>query len=425
MNRIKSPKTAKNLRPGNISPRLEKLGNSIPVYLISAGSQPVTRIDLMFRAGSWWQTKPLAASSANAMLSEGTINLTGEQIAKKVDYYGAFINSSADRDNAFISIYTLTRYIDEILPLCADIAKNPSFPERELETLLERRRQNFLIQKTRVSSLAREQFAASVFGKDHPYGQTLALEDFDNLTCNDLRSFHEKYYRSGNCTVFVSGRFDSDKITAALDQLFGGNDWHSRPPVCEAVPPEPDAERIKMLIAKDDAVQSALRIGRRLFPGSHPDHPGMMVLNSILGGHFGSRLMQNIREKRGYTYGIGSMLTGLRFGGYLAIVSEVGGDNREEAVNEIYREMKELCDKPVSARELDLTRRHMLGEVLRSFDGPFAWLESIRNLAETDMDSGYFDKLVDTINTITPQQIMELARKYLVKGKMVEVVAGK
>lgn len=421
----KSPRTAKNLKPGNISPRQAKLGNSIPLYLISAGSQPVTRIDLMFRAGSWWQTKPLVASSANAMLSEGTIKLTGEEIARKADYYGAYINTSADRDNAFISIYTLTRYIDEILPLCAGIVKNPSFPERELETLLERRRQNFLIEKTRVSSLAREQFAASVFGKDHPYGQFAALKDFDNLTRSDLRKFHNKYYRSGNCTILISGRFDGDKMTATLDRLFGGNDWHFSEPGGRAIPPEPDPGRSKVLIAKDEAVQSALRIGRRMFPRTHPDHPGMMVLNSILGGHFGSRLMQNIREKRGYTYGIGSVLPGHRFDGYLAIVSEVSADYREAAVNEIYRELKKLCDKPVSARELDLTRSHMHGEVLRNFDGPFAWLESVRSLAETDMDTGYFDKLVDTINTITPQQIIELARKYLVKEEMVEVVAGK
>jgi zinc protease len=424
LNRKKAPKIKNKIDPGPIAPRVVRLDNSIPVYLIRAGSQPVVKIDLVFAAGSWWQSKALAAASASAMLSDGTAGMTGKEIAERLDYFGAYLNSSSDRDNAYVSLYSLTRYLDEILPLLAEVVKRPAFPGEEFQVYRERFRQGFMTESTRVGYRAREKFLKVLFGSAHPYGNKISASDFDNLNREDLQKFHGMYYTSDNCRIIVSGNFDEEALTAKMNGLFGGNDW--RPEFSkENVPVKkrPSSKRHSFIPAKG-TIQSALRVGRELFNKQHPDYPGMLVLNNILGGHFGSRLMQNIREKKGYTYGIGSVLAGMRNSGFIVIVSEVGNGYQEAAIKEIFRELQKLTEKPVPSKELELTRNHMLGEILRSFDGPFSWSDSIRDLVEHDLDPVFYHELMNTIRTIGPADLIELARKYLLPADMYAVVAG-
>jgi zinc protease len=423
MDRTRPPGMTTRITPVNIRPRIFRLRNAIPVYMIRAGSQPVIRLDLTFRAGSWWQSTPVQASSTIAMISEGTKKRSGREIAGILDYHGAYINSSSDRDNAFLTVYFLARHTDIILPLLAEIIREPSFPAQEFQVYADRRKQDFLVEKRKVSSLAREKFALALFGPDHPYGCSFTLQDLDNIQREHIIDFHGHFYHSGNCKIVITGNFDENILAARLDEFFG-DEWNSSgiPPDVKAKK-QPSAER-QIFIPKSDAVQSALRIGRETFERSHPDYPGLLVLNNILGGHFGSRLMQNIREKRGYTYGIGSVLVTFRNSGFMVIVSEVGTGYHKAALKEIYRELSKLCNKPVSARELTLTRNQMLGDKLRDFDGPFATAESIRTLIEHDLETDFHDRIIHTINTITPAQLMELANEYFFPESMYEVVAG-
>lgn len=425
MNRSKAPKTAGKINIRPIGHQLTHLGNSVPVRLVQAGTQPVVRIDIVFRAGSWWQPRKLVASATNAMLSEGTDTNTGEEIANKLDYYGAYLNTSADRDNASVTLYSLSKDLKTILPLLAEVIKTPLFPETELQTYLKRRMQSFMTEKSKVSNLAREKFSQVIYGPGHPYGQVLTASDFGKIKREDLQDFHKSYYTSGNCSIIVTGRYEENLVVKYLDDWFGGMER------TEGISAEREKKAIsrpsskrEILISKKDAVQSAVRIGREMFGRKHPDYFGMMVLNNILGGHFGSRLMQNIREKKGYTYGIGSAMVGLRNSGFLVIVSEVGTGYRQAVVKEIYRELEKLCTRQVSKKELDLTRNQMLGEILRNFDGPFSWSESIKELVEYDLDNDFYQKMTGVINTIEPAHLLELARKYLSPAEMYEVVAG-
>jgi zinc protease len=424
LNRNKAPKTAEEITIGNIEPIAARLGNSVPLYMIQAGSQQVVRIEIVFGAGSWWQSKPLVASSTNAMLSEGTINFTGEEIAKKLDFYGAYLDSSAGKDNAYLSLYSLARHLGKILPLLAEIIKSPAFPEKEFSTYLERRKQDFVTEKARVNILARDRFAQALYGSSHPYGQSLSESDFGKISREDLVEFHQRHYNSGNCTIIVTGRYDENELAGMIDALFGGNDWPAEGEKILTPVRKRSSRKQQIFIPKKDAVQSALRIGRILFDMKHPDYYGMLVLNNILGGHFGSRLMQNIREKKGYTYGIGSAVASLKNSGFFVIFSEVGNKHREASVREVFRELNKLRTKPVSYRELELTRSHMLGEVLRGFDGPFPQAESIRNLIENDLDARFYQEMVRVIRFITPAELRDLALKYLSPGDMYVVVAG-
>ncbi len=392
--------------------------------MIQAGSQQIIKIDLIFKAGTWWQSKSLVASTTNAMLSEGTENYTGSEIADITDYYGSYLNNYADRDHAFISVYTLSKHLDSIIPVLSEMIRNPSFPETDLNTYLERRKQFYKTEKSRVSSLAREKFSVALYGPLHPYGKQIKPADFNKINSKDLHKFHRKFYNTENCRIIVSGRFNEKEVLKKLDNIFYNSSLSSVPfPENKQIKKQP-SDKKRIFISKKDAVQSALRIGKELFNSKNPDYAGMMVLNNILGGFFGSRLMQNIREKKGYTYSIGSVLTSLSNSGYITIISEIGNGYGKATIKEIYNELNKLRNKPVSKKELEITRSHMLGAILRSFDGPFAWSESIKSIIEQDLDTGFFLTLTDTIQSISPRQLQELAIKYLDPEDMYEVMAG-
>ncbi len=423
MKRNKAPKTDSKIAIGDIDPAIVRLRNNVPLYMIRAGSQPVIRMDITFRAGSWWQAKPLVASSVISMLSEGTTKTSGKEIAGKLDYHGAYLNSSSDRDNAWISAYFLERHMDKIMPLIAEIIWEPVFPEQEFRTYLARRKQLFSIEKTRVSNMARDHFAQAIYGPDHPYGRILNISDFERISREDLADFHSGFYNQDNCRIIVSGNFEEQRLMALVDDFFGETLNAGVNATDNGIRKQP-SEKKQIYIPRKGAVQSALRVGKETFPRTHSRYPGLMVVNSLLGGHFGSRLMQNIREKKGYTYGIGSALIGLRNSGFIVIVSEVGTSYCKATIREIYRELEKLRSKPVTKKELELTRTHMLGDILREFDGPFARAETIRNLAEHDLNSDFYRNLIKAIRNIDPSEILYLAGEYLSPDSMYEIVAG-
>ncbi len=425
MNRKKAPRVTKSQDIMHKIPDRINLANSLPVYIIQAGSEPVVKIDLVFRAGSWWQPKPLVASSTVMLLSEGTRSNSAGEIAKKIDFLGAYLNTSSDRDNSSITLYSLTRHLVNVIPLLAEIIKYPVFPEKEFRNYLERRKQSFMVERTRVNNIARERFSAAIYGSVHPYGRTISETDFGNICRDDVRKFHEKFYIAQNCSIIVSGNYDEDKLFSLINSYFGGEDWLSGNTVKTMVAKKRPSGTTKIFVPQKNSVQTAIRIGRELFNKKHYDYPGLMVLNSILGGHFGSRLMQNIREDKGFTYGIGSVLIGLKNSGYLSIGTETGNDFRSKVIEEIYRELDKLCSHQVTKKELELTRAHMFGQIARAFDGPFATSESVKSLIEYETGPEYFDKMVTAIRSIEPSNIMDLASKYLNPNEMYEVAAGK
>jgi predicted Zn-dependent peptidase len=165
-------------------------------------------------------------------------------------------------------------------------------------------------------------------------------------------------------------------------------------------------------------------MGRQMFSRNHPDFAGMKVLNAILGGYFGSRLMNNLREDKGYTYGIGSSVVPLRDGGYFVISGEVGAEVTKEALSEIKSELQRLCDEPVPESELSLVRSYLSGEMLRACDGPFAQAEMYRELIEDGLDVSHFNDLINTVQHINAKQLQDLAIKYLNPDDLFTLIVG-
>ncbi len=401
------------------------LSNGLPVYAIESGTEDIVKVDLLFRAGNWFQPKPLVAEATCEMLSEGSQNYTSRQIAAQMDYYGAFLRTAANKDVANVSLLTLKKYLSPTLQVLADVVKKPTFPQQELITYLNNKKQHYQLEYTKVNTLSKVHFNEALFGSHHPYGRILQLEDHDQVGRDDLGDFHQKHYTADQCALLVTGKID-ESVFQSLEEQLGGEDWKGSGNTIQTPDFRPfTTTETEVFTPKPDAVQSALRIGKVLFNKRHPDFPGLQVVNTILGGYFGSRLMKKIREEKGYTYGIFSVLVPMVNEGYLTIASEVGANVCRKAIDAIYEEIKKLREEKVGQPELTMVRNYMMGQLLRAFDGPLPTASTYMSLMEMNLDEDYYQRVVYTVNNITPEDIRELANKYLNEQEMVRSVAGK
>jgi predicted Zn-dependent peptidase len=265
---------------------------------------------------------------------------------------------------------------------------------------------------------SRELFAKALFGAEHPYGVSSDEKLYDNICRDDLIEVYNRLYTADNCFVVCSGKLDEDvrnEIVRMAEMLPAGS----------STPHFPATTSTSQLHRNiDGALQSSIRIGRLLFARTHPDFVGMQIIAAILGGYFGSRLMHNLREEHGYTYGVMAAMINFDKEGYLAIATQVAREHRDDALKEIYFEIERLRNELVSEEELQMVRNVMIGEILRILDGPFGIADvTIENIM-CGMDNEATTKSVERIATITPEEILELAQKYLRREDLIEVYAG-
>ncbi|MGM0497825.1 MAG: M16 family metallopeptidase, partial [Bacteroidota bacterium] len=246
----------------------KKLSNDIPLYLIQSGTEDIVKIDLMFRAGNWYQPKPLVAEATNEMLTEGTTKLSSAQIANKLDYYGAFLQTNANNDVAVVTLLTLNKHLSKTLSLLAEIVQEPIFPKDEFQTYIRNKKQHFLLERSKVNSQSRIKFKEALFGPNHPYGKILKLEDHDNVTTEDLKNFHNSYYRPKNCEILVTGQLKTDTVEQ-IDRYLGKPEWKKNEyPEIPTFEIQPVSQQ-EIFTPKEEAVQSALRMGKVLFNQHH------------------------------------------------------------------------------------------------------------------------------------------------------------
>lgn len=402
-----------------------KLANGARLVAINAGSQDVSKIEIIFNAGTRYQQQAIAARGAISLLSEGTNSKTSHQIAEMFDFYGSFQEHSFDRDFASLTLYSTNKFLEQSLSLLSDMMLNPIYPESELEIFKKKGKQALIVELEKVVTTARQNFFSSIFGSQHPYGSYAAPEDFDNLTAESIIAFHNQFHASNGCFIILAGKI-SDREIKIVEELLGKVPFGASTLHYPALPAPEGSPQQRVFSPKNDALQSAIRIGKQTINRNHPDFPGLMILNTVLGGYFGSRLMRNIREEKGYTYGISSTILPFKDSAVFLVGTEVGVDFTTATLKEIYKEINTLCNQRIPQDELDLVKNHLVGEMLRTFDGPFAIADSIAGLYEyNNLDYTFFERTIETINTITSGQLMDLANLYLGKSDFVESVAGR
>ena len=393
--------------------------NGVKIYTLHTDDFEVVRFSLVFRAGTSMQTKPFVASTTLNMLGEGSASMTSQQIADELDFYGSYYDVNIDRDYTYVSFCSLSKFFDPTIRVAREIILNPIFPERELRTYCQKRKQGLKIERSKIDVQSRELFAQALFGKEHPYGISASEECYDDVCREDVVAMYKRLYTAQNCFVVCSGRID-EHVMAAIEALVSGLGEGEIPSVKRV---ECDTHYL-MHRDVEGALQSSVRIGRLLFPRTHPDFVGMQVVASLLGGYFGSRLMQNLREQHGYTYGVQAAMINFDSEGYLAIATQVAREHRDDALREIYAEIERLRCELVDEEELQMVKNVMIGEILRILDGPFGIADvTIENIM-CGMDNCATEQSVAAIAAITPEEVRDLAHKYLERERLVEVVVG-
>ncbi len=424
LNRKIAPKTRNWDLPIQLDIEKVTLDNGLEIHVVDTGTQELMKIQGVFDAGSSLQKKPFVSKFTNVLLKEGSQKYEAKVIAEIMDKHGAYLNSGTTADTATISFYILNKHFTKIMPVVEDVMKHPVFPEEELEIYRNNSIQDYRIKQEKVNFIAKRQFSRQIYGLQHPYGAKGKIHDFDNIRREDLVNFQDEHYSVHNAKVIATGKIPKDFINT-MNLHFGQNDFVRQDYKAKDFPTTQLPESKKDFIEKENAVQSAIIIGKPLINRKHEDYFDFSIMNTLLGGYFGSRLMKNIREDKGYTYGIGSRLSSLRHGGTFSISTQVGYENTEDALKEIYKEIDILQNELVGEDELETVKNYIIGQMLRSVDGLFSIASMVRNIVEYDLDSQYINRFIQRTNEISAEEIRTMAQKYLALDSLHELVVGR
>lgn len=404
-----------------------ELDNGVPVYFVNAGAQDVIQVELVFYAGNWLEqltgsdNQKGVAAATNFLLKNGTDTKTAFQINEAFEYYGAHCNRACYNETAVINLSALSKHLPVLLPVVQEMVTNAAFSEKELQIYQQNSLQRLSVNLKKSDFVASRLIDAYLYGIDHPYGTYTNAEDIEILHTKQLKEYYHQHYRNGQCAIFVSGKIPAG-IKTQLNKNFGKLNLKKN----DVQLPERNfhpAEQKKYRIQNDpDGVQGAIRIARPFPNRHHPDFMKVMVLNTIFGGFFGSRLMSNIREEKGYTYGIHSYLQNHLQQTMWVISTDAGKDVCDATVQEVYKEMQLLREELIDEEELLLVRNYLIGTILSDLDGPFQIMGRWKNLILNNLDSDYFYNSIETIKNISAEELRNLAKKYLNPTDFYELV---
>jgi zinc protease len=401
-----------------VKPTIYDITSEVKLFFMKDVTNETTRFDLYFDAGNIRSPKGIPAF-VNGLLLSGTNEKSSTQINNDIDALGGFMESGLSAENAIVSMYCLRENVLPILHILTDAIDNVAFLESEVTELLADKKQAFFTNMEKVSYLCQREFQKRLFHSSEVYS-TVATEDFyENVSIQGLKKFFQQYYQNGLSKVVVVGNLEQDTIDEIIDLV--GKWAKTRNSEFE--------KNIKNLpgefhVEKENAVQTAIRVGKILFNKNHEDYNDFLVLNTILGDYFGSRLMANIREDKGYTYGIGSMVAEYNNIGYFMIATEVGKEVKDATLKEIQFEIERLKTELIDNEELDLIKNYLLGQLLKSADGPYSMMDLFLSAEAQGLDFNFYNKAIEELHSITPERIQELAIKYLIWEEMTVVSAG-
>jgi zinc protease len=396
-----------------------KLKNGVPVYAVNAGAEEVLSLEWVFYAGNWYEDQNLVAATTNFLLRNGTTTKTAFQINEHFEYYGSYLNRACYNETSTITLHCLNKHIEELLPVVKELIVDSTLPESELAIYKQNMKQRLKVSLKKSDFVASRLIDTYLFGEQHPYGRYSRAEDFDAVQRDQLLKFYEQYYRNGKLILFVAGKLPAN-LENLLNQYFG--DLPNKPMNVDDIPVQQTNEKKFRVINDPNGVQGSIRMARPFPNRHHPDFLKAQVLNSLLGGFFGSRLMSNIREDKGYTYGIHSYLQNHVHQSAWMISTEAGKDVSEATVAEIYKEMKILREELVDEEELLLVRNYMMGGILGDLDGPFHIIARWKNIVLNNLTEKYFYDSINTIKTVSAEELQALAQQYLDPDSFYELI---
>jgi predicted Zn-dependent peptidase len=397
----------------NLQPlKTRQLDNGISLHYISDNIEPVLQLELVFPAGQWFESQNGIAQATAALLKSGTSTMTSFQINAAFEQYGASIKAGAGSDWTSITVSCLTKHLSKVLPLVSDLLTDTQYPQSEIDLYIQNAKQRLSVQLKKGDFIANRKIDEYLFGIKHPYGKYMQYHDYDAITQDALLHHLKTFYSASNCCLFLAGTFDDNDVQR-INTYLGSTIWNQT--VIQPAPIytlHPETVKKHRIVNDAESVQGAIRIASDFPEKTHPDFTPMIVLNTLFGGYFGSRLMSNIREDKGYTYGIHSFMYNNKYNGVYMISTEAGKDVCEAAIHEIYAEMELLKTELVSDEELTLVKNYLLGNILGDLDGSFQIIQRWKNLMLNGFTEDRFKNNIQTYKTVNAEKLMELAQKY-------------
>jgi len=399
------------------------LANGVKLYNFHSDNSPVIKLDVIFNAGIENETKKLQAVFANALIKESPKGMQPDETSEYFDYYGSFVEGFLGNDTGGLRLFVPKIYFKDVLPVFADLFKNPLLPEKEFEILRNKHHATLKNNLQKTKYVAMRGLNTELFGAAHPRGYIIEPDDTSKINIEEIRSFVSENYSLQDCFIQISGMTDDESVKLCDKYLSQSSQQakyknKKQNTICESK----DTTKIYELAA---SVQSTIAIGKNLGKLSEAELIDLDILNTVLGGYFGSRLMKNIREDKGYTYGIQSFISEYNDCITLKVLTDVGTDVTQNAVNEIYKEIAKLAENTVHYSELNLVRNFMLGEMIGSFDGVLQTSSIWEKLVSTGKSENFIKNQISRIRTITPAELKFVAEKHLKTEGFHTVVAGK
>ena len=393
------------------------LCNGIPMYVIEAVGLDAVRIDFVFSVGQYHQARKLQALFACRMLREGCRGYTAAEFAERLDYYGAWLELSVAMNRTFVTLYTLKKHFSVTMELVRCMLTEPTYDEKQFTTVCANNKAQLLVNLKKGDVIAMRALRCSIYGDHHPCGLQPHPEDYDTLQNSDIVDFYRHYYGSSTCSIYLSGDVD-DIVLSCVETLFGNDVWGASEaagqgakvelqPLCPHISPAP------LDFQLEGAVQDSIRLGSLLMDVNDPDYLPMRVLTTILGGYFGSRLMKNIREEKGYTYHIGADLVTNTPQVMFMIHCEAQAGKAQEVIDEVRHEMLRLHTESISNEELHMVRNYMTGEICRNYESAFSLSDAYIFMHHLGLPMTHLEQTIEAIRTTDTAQLQQLAQRYL------------
>lgn len=397
------------------------LSNGMKMWIAGNGEDEVNKINIYITGGAFHESRPMQATACSMAVFNGNKSMTYSQIAEAIDYYGAWRAMQVYDNCTAFSLSSLNENFDKTLPIFIDSLLFPIFPDNEFELNKRQLTVSCATAREKVKYIANKEMVRLYYGKNHPLATDPTPDDINSLTKEHMMQFFSRYYKAQNCNLVLAGRI-TDKEIATIEKVVSQWMPDGEPELFLEPEINPSSEMFK-IVNKEGAVQAAVIMMLKTIPRRHPDYFKLRILTTVLGGYFGSRLMANIREDKGYTYGINASLSGRAFDGYIGISTECDTQHVWSVIDETKKEMQRLREEPIPDDELQIVKRHMLSEQVKTLDTPFNIASYIGNMFCYGTYPEYLNEHVQAIIKTTNNDLLEIAQHYFDTSMLRIVVA--
>lgn len=422
MDRTQTPKIHSISDINLTVPQKEQLSNGIPLFLLENAHLDLIHIVICIKAGILHETVKHTAQFSYALLKESSPKYSASEMADIFDFYGTHYTASTNLDHIRITISMPKNNVSKVLPIIYEFLSKPQYREENLSIYknlkikdLEYNAQKTDVQATRI-------MLHTMIGDSHTAGQYSTRENLQTVTIEQMEEFHHRTFLAENITIFATGNMGTDVRQCIQDTFERVPNGTAAADIRDLILPADSTPIITQVIP--NSVQSSIVLCLPAMGYNDPDRYDFSILSTITGGYFGSRLMQNLRERNGYTYGISSGLAYFGNQSLFVISSDVNINQTQAALDACFEELQRLQDEDISDAELETAKNYIMGEQIRDLDNSVSILKRYLIWNHFNSDEKEFRNIIDHVKSIDAERIKNLAKKHFVHNKFTQIVVG-